>query len=90
MISTGYHMHKIIVGYKPEESGPLHAIDGMGAKAGINITDSDYNNESPAMAGLGLRVMLLFLMFVGLYSVALFNVFMYFEWKALTVHPRGP
>lgn len=84
-IRTGYNMHKVVVGIKPDDAGFLHSHDGLGAETGINMVDSDYLNESPGMAGLGLSVMMVFLTCVGLYGVAMLNTFIYFEWEAFNI-----
>lgn len=69
-----------MIGHKAHDAEALHAKDGEGAQCGINVTDSDWNNQSPGMAGIGLKLMLAFLTFVGLYGCCLFSVFLYYEW----------
>merc|ERR1719247_761993 len=67
-VRNGYDMHKVVVGMKPEDAVSLHSRDGEAAELSINTVDSDYLNESPGMAGLGLSLMLIFLSLVGVYG----------------------
>ena len=82
-VRTGYNMNKVIVGTKPENVGLLHAHDGEAAEVGISLVDSDYLNESPGMAGVGLHVMLFLMTLVGLYGIVLLNIFLYMEWEEM-------